>query len=83
MLSKSVSFRKLVIPFLLAKFACANLAAKFFDVNLSNSSVVYLVWSVVIFISISLNSVLQSVFLPTLLVSVPLMLLTFLTCYIF
>ena len=62
MLSKSVSFRKLVIPFLLAKFACANLAAKFFDVNLLNSSVVYLVWSVVTFISISLNSVLQSVF---------------------
>ena len=41
--SKSVFFTKLTISFLLAKFACANLAAKFSPVNLLNSGVV--IWS--------------------------------------
>ena len=52
------------ISFLLAKFACFNLAAKFSDVNLLNSGIVIylsLVWSV-IFFSISLIFVLYSVF---------------------
>ena len=45
-LSKSVFFTKLVILFLLAKFACFILALKFSYVNLSNSWVViYLSWS--------------------------------------
>ena len=35
--SKSVFFTKLVISFLLAKFACANLEANVSDVNLLNS----------------------------------------------
>ena len=35
--SKSVFFTKLVISFLLAEFACANLEANVSDVNLLNS----------------------------------------------
>ena len=35
--SKSVFFTKLAILFLLAKFACVNLAIKFSDVNFLNS----------------------------------------------
>ena len=35
--SKSVFFRKLAISFLLAKFGCANLEAKFSEVHLLNS----------------------------------------------
>ena len=43
---KSVFFMKLAISLLFATFACANLAAKFSDVDLLNSSaVVYLSWS--------------------------------------
>ena len=38
--SKSSLFTKLSISFLLDKFACANLAAKFSAVNLLNSGVV-------------------------------------------
>ena len=46
-------FTKLAISLLLAKFACANLAAKYFDVKLLNSGVVlYLSWWPVIFFSI-------------------------------
>ena len=40
--SKSVFFTKTTKSFLLAKFACANLAAKFPDVKLLNSGVVYI-----------------------------------------
>ena len=36
---KSVVFTKLAIPFLLVKLVCANLAAKFFTVNLLTSAV--------------------------------------------
>ena len=43
---KSVFFIKLAISLLFATFACANLAAKFSDADLLNSSVVvYLSWS--------------------------------------
>ena len=38
--SKSVSFTKLAISFLLAKFAYTNLASKFSDINLVHSCVV-------------------------------------------
>ena len=48
--SKSVLFTKLAISFLLAKFTCANLAAKLSTVNLLNPRVVlYLSWSVIFF----------------------------------
>ena len=41
---------KLSISFLLSKFACANLAAKFSAFNLLNSGVVtYLLWSSILF----------------------------------
>ena len=55
LLSKPVLFTKLAISFLLAKFACFNLAAKFYDVKLFNSGVViYLSWLwSIIFFSIS------------------------------
>ena len=44
-MSKSVLFKKLGISFVLAKFACFNLASKSSDVNLLNSGVViYLSW---------------------------------------
>ena len=55
--SKSIYFTKLAISFLLAKFVCANLAAKLSDVNWLNSWVVIHLswsWSVVILFSISL-----------------------------
>ena len=49
-------FTKLPISLLLAKFACANLAAKYFNVKLLNSAVVlYLSWWPVIFFSILLS----------------------------
>ena len=48
--SKSVSFMKLAISLLLAKFAGAILAAKFSADNLLNSGVViYLIWSGILF----------------------------------
>ena len=44
--SKSVFYMKLAILFLVAKFGCANIAAKFYDMNLLHSGVVvYLSWS--------------------------------------
>ena len=42
--SKSVLFTKLVIPSLVAKFACFNLKAKISAVNLLNSGVVVYLW---------------------------------------
>ena len=68
--SKSVFFTKLVILFLLVKFACALLAEKYSTANLLNSWVVIHLswsWSVVIFISISVVFVLYSGFLTKLL----------------
>ena len=68
--SKSVFFTKLVILFLLVKFACALLAEKYSTANLLNSWVVIHLswsWSVVIFISISVIFVLYSGFLTKLL----------------
>ena len=58
--SKSVSFTKLVISLLVAKFACANLAVKFSAVSWLNSGVaIYLSWLwSVIFFSVSLIFVL-------------------------
>ena len=54
LLSKSVFFTNLVISYLLAKFACANLTVEFYGVNLLNSWVViYLAWSVVTFFWVS------------------------------
>ena len=56
---------------MVAKFACADLAAKFFGVSLTNSGVViYLSWLwSVNFFSISLIFMLYSVFLTRLLTS--------------
>ena len=55
---KSVFFTKTAIPVLLAKFACANLAAKFYDVKLLNSCVaIYLLlwlWLTVISFPVTL-----------------------------
>ena len=50
--SKSVCFRKSTTSFLLAKFTCFNLAAKFSYVNLLNSGVVmYNSWSGILFLT--------------------------------
>ena len=82
---RSVFFTKSVIlgiSVLSAKLACANLAAKFSDVNLLNSwEVIYLSWSVVILFSVSLIVVLQSVFVTKSFASVAI-LLTVLINYI-
>ena len=48
--SKSVFFTKLVISFLLAKYACANLAGNFSAADLLNSGlVIHIVWSDILF----------------------------------
>ena len=55
---------KLAISFLLAKFACANLEAKFSSVNLLNSVVViYLLWSGILFSTIPKLVILGILFL--------------------
>ena len=47
---QNLSFlKKLTILFLLAKSACANLAAKFSAVYLLNSQVVFIYWSRILF----------------------------------
>ena len=55
---------KLAISFLLAKFTCANLEAKFSSVNLLNSVVViYLLWSGILFSTIPKLVILGILFL--------------------
>ena len=76
---KSVFLTKLLISFLLGKFASADLAAKFSNVNLFNSWLViyssWLWWE--IFFSISLIFVSQTVFFKKLLLPVDWLALTF------